>query len=471
MAAEQRFWGCAVGLILCVAALAVLSAWAHSSAAFLIDPLLLAVALMMAAGFIYLALPSALRDLDFSPGRLGLMLAVGLVLRLIFLTTEPILEIDFYRYLWDGAAVNAGLNPFAVAPEEVLAGGAPQAWLDLGAAPGSVVAEINYPHLRTIYPAVAQAAFAVAHWLEPWSVTSLRLVLMGFEAVGLGLLILLLRELGRSPLWAALYWWNPLVAKELVNSAHMDSILIPFLLGALLLAAKTRLFWASGLLALASAVKLWPALLMPLLLRPVLRQPARALAAVALFTALIALLFLPLLLAQLDRGSGFVAYAHGWERNDALFGLIRDGFGMLLNTLGTASFDAGRLARLLVAGVVIGLALGLNWTATRDLQTLCQRALIVIATLYLLSPTGYPWYFVWFAPLLAVVPVTGLLLLTAFLPLYYLRFYFDHHDLYWIFERYVVWLEFGPTLLLLLWAFLRKGGPSAWWTATRRATA
>ncbi len=49
---------------------------------------------------------------------------------------------------------------------------------------------MNHSYLRSIYPPVAQAAFALAHWIGPWEVSAWRLVLLLFDTMTLGLLIL-----------------------------------------------------------------------------------------------------------------------------------------------------------------------------------------------------------------------------------------------------------------------------------------
>ncbi|MGD8779206.1 MAG: hypothetical protein PVH88_09635 [Ignavibacteria bacterium] len=40
----------------------------------------------------------------------------GLVVRIILTPTFPVLEDDFYRYLWDGAVTANGINPYEHAP-------------------------------------------------------------------------------------------------------------------------------------------------------------------------------------------------------------------------------------------------------------------------------------------------------------------------------------------------------------------
>ena len=207
------------------------------------------------AGAVYLTLPRLIARATAAPAAdarrlLALVVGVGLVLRLMMFAVNPVLEDDYHRYLWDGAVTAHGLDPYAVSPEDA-------ALEDetvrsrLAADAGVIMDRINHPGLRTIYPPVAQAAFAVAHLIQPWSITAWRGVCLVADATTLALLLALLQASGRSPLWSALYWWNPVVVKELINSAHMEAILMPLVLGALLLAVRRRPVSAIGVLGLA----------------------------------------------------------------------------------------------------------------------------------------------------------------------------------------------------------------------------
>ena len=72
------------------------------------------------------------------------------------------------------------------------------------------------------------------------------------------------------------------------------------------------------------------------------------------------------------------------------------------------------------------------------------------ATLFLLSPVQFPWYFLWVLPLLALRPVPGLLLATVTLPLYYAAFYFLARDTYAVFTGVIVWFIWVPVWAMLL---------------------
>ncbi|MEL6746253.1 MAG: glycosyltransferase 87 family protein, partial [Pseudomonadota bacterium] len=262
----------------------------------------------------------AMGDLVQSGDRLliGIFL-VGLACRCILLASEPALEDDYQRYLWDGAVTAAGLNPFAVSPEAAQASTPPSIYAALASQSGVVLERVNHPELRSIYPPVAQAGFAIAHWLAPFSLYAWKVVCLAADVATFWLLLALLRAVAQPAALVLLYWWNPVVLKELFNSAHMEALLVPLVLGALLAAVSNRHLLGSILLALAAGVKVWPVLLLPLLWIGLLNKPVRLLAAMTVTALLLVLLALPIVLAGLNDDSGFVAYAKEWQTNSALF--------------------------------------------------------------------------------------------------------------------------------------------------------
>lgn len=409
---------------------------------------------MVLAGILYLAVPALVRaslDLSAEASRrlLVLVIAVGLGLRVALVWGEPALEDDYHRYLWDGAVTAHGVSPYRHAPAAAAKMPEDSLLYDLYQEAGSIHDRINHPGLRTIYPPVAQAAFALAYAVKPWSLVAWRLVCLAGDLATLALLIALLKAAGRAPLWAAVYWWNPVVIKELINSAHMEAVLMPLLLGALLLAVRGRHLYGIGVLTLAAGMKLWPLMLAPLLLAPLWRTPLRLVAGVAILGGGLALMALPILQAGLDQSSGFVAYAERWKTNSAHFPFLERSAEGLANLLGLPSQRMGVVVRGLLALVVGGLAL---WLAARPLRApaeLITRAGLVTGALVLLSPAQFPWYLVWVVPFLAFRPVWGMLALTATIPLYYVSFYYLPRGTYEIFRGQWVWLIWAPVWGLL----------------------
>lgn len=443
-------------------------------------PIVTLVLIECLAGVMFLTSVVLLRRIQRSGGIFAWILAVGLALRCIMFLSTPMLEDDYYRYLWDAAVLANGMNPYTFAPTQVLDAKArsdgntqqhdvtslnatrhgasesvPKELQRLAAQSGEVISRVNHPHLRTIYPVFAQTVFAAAYYLKPWSLNALRVVLGVFDVATLALLIAILRQLNLPVLMVVIYWWNPVVVKEIFNSAHMDAIVLPPALIAVMLAARGREIGASLALGVAVAAKVWPLALLPVVVSPLWNNWRRLMISVGLFCLVGGLMFVPVVLGGMDPGSGFLAYGKQWEMNDALYMLILWGVESFLGFVSLSQANA----QLVTRGVVILLLLA--WTAwisrTRPARSIefWQRSLWIVAALFLLSPTQFPWYYLWLIPFLVIQPRKSLLCLTVLLPVYYLRFYFRDHDNVAVFDTYIVWLEYLPVWLLLAWEWWR----------------
>jgi len=426
----------------------------------LAKPVPLLVAFGMAAGAVYLGVLPLVRRPVGRGGWLWIVV-VGLAMRLALVRSTVILEDDLYRYFWDGAVVAAGLNPYRWAPGEFAdpasaPADAPPVLRDLAARSGNVIRRVNNAHLRSIYPAVAQGAFALGHWAGAWSVPAWRGVLLGFELAALVLLVGLLRRLDLPAGQVAVYWWNPLLVKEIYNSGHLEVVAFPFALGGLWLAIANRHRLAAGLFALGTGVKLWPVMLMGVLGRRLWGRPEFRWAASA-FVAVFLVIMLPMILGGLGLGSGLTAYLLFWRNNSALYNLLALPGGWLARPF-SAHPDAGfAVARV----VLIFAAPWVFWRilrpAVRDADDFAKRCLGMVAALFLLSPAEFPWYYSWVLPFLALRPTLSLMLLTPLLWLYYLGWYcLVPRGLAAWFNYGLVWAEFVPVWLMLGWELRRS---------------
>ncbi|HRK17894.1 MAG TPA: hypothetical protein PK970_02975 [Hyphomicrobiaceae bacterium] len=348
---------------------------------------------------------------------IGVVVVVGLVLRLIWFGTPPPLEDDFYRYLWDGALVARGLDPYAYPPEAFFGewtGSA--AYAGIAQSAQDVVRKINFPDMRTIYPSVAQAAFAIAHVVMPFEVDGLRLVFLAGEIATLGLIVMMLVRLGQSPLWAVLYWWNPFVAFMMVGIAHVDALIPPFVLGAVLALSRERVLTALVLIGLGAGIKVWPILLAPMVLWP-LRQSLVRIAGASVWLGLVLMVAVgPVVFSALRPGSGLSAYASGWSNNNAIYAWMHYGIAGLFGSWETA----GRVVRPMLGLATAVIAVAMAVRGDGSLPSLAGRALVIGAATFYLSPAQFPWYAVWFLPLAAVSRNGPLLAASALLPSYYL---------------------------------------------------
>lgn len=377
-----------------------------------------------------------------------ILLGISLLFRALFFGSTPVYEDDWNRYLWDGAVIVQGENPYAHSPQEVIDN--PElAHLKIYADKrGDILRRINNKDLTTIYPPVAQGAFAGAAVLAPLNLDALRFVYLLSEALTLFLLIKTLPKYGRSPEWVLLYAFCPLLIYSAFNASHMDILLPPFIVLALLWIKRIPVL-AGIALSAAAAVKIWPLILAPALFRIHVRRPITYVLCAVLITVLSAFLLYPMA-AQLGDDSGLQVYSQAWKRSSFLF-------PQLERIAGFFSEDPGRIARLLVALLVTLTALWYGFFSQfRSHNDLPARLMIITLVLLLLSPTGFPWYAIWFIVFLPFAPSYGAALMCVLLPLYYVRFALGEAGNYHIYKNILTLLQFGLPMLVLIFELLSR---------------
>lgn len=390
--------------------------WTQASFRSMADVMPLVALLGLPAMAGVLAVP-ALSRMGNNRSAIGVMLLTGLAMRLVWHGVPIAIDDDHFRYLWDGAVLAAGSNPYAIAPAAVMAGDPSAAHLaGLAARAGPILRSINFPELTTIYPGTAQLGFALAYWLVPFSVEGLRLVFLAADLATLGLLAAILCDLGRPPILAALYWLNPLVVWSSHGTVHSEALLSPLLLAACLLAWRGRDAVAAASLALAAGLKLWPVLLVPLFAR-VVHDRGRSLSRPAIiFCSVAGLLLAPLAFSALaGRQSGLVAYSDHWWTNNAPFSWVS--YGIYQFTDGAALGQ--RVLRAAIAMTVAAVALIVAARTRTGLRSALTGAATIAATTFYLAPPQFPWYALWFLALAAAIENRPLLLASATLATYY----------------------------------------------------
>ena len=429
-------------------------------------PIKVFVGLLVAGGAVFCILPVLVRltlARELGPGRVrylvGLIFIAGLGMRMLLMFSEPMLEDDYQRYMWDGAQMAHGINPYLHSPEAAQKMPGDTEIGQLATASGAVLSRVNHPELKTVYPLVTQLFFAAAHYIAPFKIVGWRVVILTVDFCVLGLLILLLREVGRSPVWLALYWLNPVVAKEFYNSAHMDILIAPFVLGAIYLTLKGRIIPTLVALAFGVGVKIWPVFLLPVLLRHNWKDRGQLRSigiGLGLFVVLCGLWVWPVFIAGFDQGSGFVAYVEKWQTNSALFPAIKSAFAWGLSLFAAPADWAGRGARVLVIGVLGLVSIYTARLPVVDGSHLITRAGVMVLAVVLLSPAQFPWYLTWFAPFLVFLPLWGAMVLHIFIVLYYLGFHYIVIDDYSFYTNVVVWLIWVPVWTLLIFETVLK---------------
>lgn len=284
--------------------------------------------------------------------------------RLVLLPSLPILETDFYRYLWDGRVLLHGANPYWYTPAQVeeardaaVPGGAADDLWHLAQQTEAVRTIFDRIHANqrgvpTVYPPLAQVVFAAAALATPaeaplWvHVLVLKAVLVAFDLATLGMLVALLRALRLPTSWCVAYGWCPLVMKEFANSGHLDAIAVFLTTGAALLLTRragcvsdrsSRATAAMALLGLAVLAKSYPVVLLPVVTAYLLaRFRLWAVLPLGAFAVVVVAGYLPFAgpappsagppdeaaPTTSHAGSGLQRFLTEWETNDFLFMLV-----------------------------------------------------------------------------------------------------------------------------------------------------
>lgn len=355
------------------------------------------------------------------------------------LAAQPFLiyDNDVWRYLWDGHVVLSGVNTYRYSPADIEAAyevdQAPLAELLDPSIWQEVHERVSYPTYRTIYPPLTQLVFAASTLLAPASVVMWKGILLVFDMATCWLLLDLIRRRGQPAWQAAIYAWNPLVIKELVGSAHLDGLMVFFLVLSWWALERRAHGWALAALGAAILVKLTPLLLVPLYLRhtPWKRWwilPALGLAAyVPLWQSI------PIMVESLK------AFSSQWVFNPGPWALVRS----ISHGLG---FESRTVADLVSLATTLGTVAVVCWRHRGDdwkgVLVGCQW---ILAVYLLLSPTVMPWYLVWVLPLWALRPGIIWPALTALSLLSYLVYIEGVEHAGWL------TVEFGLFFAIVAW--------------------
>ncbi|MDA2916719.1 DUF2029 domain-containing protein [Nitrospinae bacterium AH_259_B05_G02_I21] len=398
------------------------------------------VILASALFLLYGASVALLWRTDDAPWLLAVLFGLAVLFRMVLVASPPTLSSDMYRYIWDGRVQAHGLAPWTYPPGDP--------------ALEPLRDETIYPHInrkgaRTIYPPGAQAGFRLIYGLVGDSVTGTKAVMVMADLVTIGLLTLLLAQMGAPLNRALLYAWNPLVIVEVAHSGHLDPLYLPAVVGAFLAHRADRRALVGALVGLATLTKLYPALLVLAFHRRGDRRMPLAWAAV------VGLGYLP----SLGLGRQVLGFLPTYlfdqyeEFNQGVRFFVRSFMGV-----GGEPFNA---IYLVVA--CLGLA-GLTWLVTRwgdgSEVNAAQRGLLIGGFfLFVVTPALHPWHLLWLLALGTIAPSVTLFVASWALTLSYLKYAQEPGVL----PLAVRLVEFLPLLALLAWELVRRRGAAVRW--------
>ena len=350
----------------------------------------------------------------------------AVIFRIIALFIAPILEDDFYRYLWDGYVTYATGSPYGIPPVEYFnQENLPEHILNL-------LDNVNYPEIPTIYGPTSQLVFWLSYLISGGEVWALKLIFVLFD---IGLLFLIYYYFPTR--WFVLWAWNFLLIKEFAITVHVDLIGVLLLVMAFLLVNREKLVGAAIFLGLAIGAKIVALLAVPFFFKKI------QLKGIAIVLMTLLLLYFPFLLNQLSTDyDGLSAFAQHWYFNSPL----------LFSLLPFISLASAKLILTLIFLAIFTAQLFRFW---RDQDSLETSLFIVFAALFICSTVFNPWYWIWVLPWALYQQRLWPWLLTISLALAYLTGMNLNIDRMQAYEQMplVVALEFIPIAVFALFEY------------------
>lgn len=340
-----------------------------------------------AFGLYALATWQILQD-DGPTGRRTIILifAFAIFFQGILIFSKPTLSDDMYRYVWDGRVQAHQINPYLYPPNT------PEL---ANLRDSSIWPLINRKPVVTVYPGGAELAFAAIWQLWPDNVDWFKIMMVLSDLVAGVLLLFLLRAMGRSPGLVLIYLWNPLVIFEVAHSAHVDALVLPFLVGAWLARLKGRDALTGLLLGIAASMKLYPVILLPALWR--MRDERGRIRAAWVMPLAFLIGFLFPYLPYISIGKGVLGFLPEYFNEAFNFFLTAPLYYWVYQAGGHPALAI----QVLIAIVLVVIFLVFLIRPAANAETALRRSLWPIGAFALLTTNLYPWYLLWLVPLLA----------------------------------------------------------------------
>lgn len=410
--------------------------------------------------------------IQWADQRIGVkeIIAVGMLLRLVYLMAIPGLSDDVFRYLWDGSMTLFGESPYQYTPLALEGMIKPRPFFNL-------IPLMNSPEYYSVYPPVLQSIFAASVWLGDGEILSSIIALRVF---------VLLTELGAMLLiWKLLQAWrlntrnlmlyalNPLVIIEFAGNLHGEVFMVFFLLLSLWLltspspskggesASKGFLWFGASavVFGLSVGTKLLPLMFLPFYIKRLGWWKTAVYGGVAILV--VGLMFIPFWTPNLvtNVSTSLKLYFASFEFNASLYYVVREvGFWKAgYNIIGQTAVWLPRIVLLIILLIAL-----LN--KNREVRGLPKLMLFAWFVYYAFATTVHPWYVAVLAAFLPFVKYRFALVWLMLVPLSYHAYGgSEFHENGWILA-----IEYVP---VYLWLGFELGlfRPLERWWALRRA--
>lgn len=363
-----------------------------------------------------------------------IIIVFAVMFRIFLVPTEPtVLSKDMYRYIWDGRVQQNGINPYRYPPNaEAL-----KKQRD-----DKVYPNINRKSYPTLYPAGAQLFFRLFHVMVGDNVSGYKALMTLFDVLTLFVLLALLRVYQYEDWRLLIYAWNPLVIFEIAYSGHLEGLTVFWMVLAFFLHAIHKPTAGIVALAISSAIKLYPALLLPALL-----NRGQRLKGSLTFAITMVLLYLPFLGA----GRKVLGFLPIYLQNP--YESFNLGLKFVLMQLWP---QIGYTFWSILFSLVLMTAAIIVFFKNKHPVLALRYAFILTGLLVVLMPSSlHPWYAIMLIPFLCFYPAIAWLLFSCMVTLSYVKYVTPTG----IMPTWVLMLEYGLLFALLAGGFIMRWMP------------
>ena len=330
--------------------------------------------------------------IQFEKWNFNFLLISGILFRLIFLMVEPNLSQDFYRFIWDGELVLAGINPYLQTPDSIMENST--ILLDNAQELYSGMGSLSARHFSN-YPPLNQLLFSISAFLGGKSIIGSVIAMRSIIVLAdVGVYYLgkkLLRHLNRSPHLIFWYFLNPLVIIELTGNLHFEGVMLFFFVWGLYFLTANKWFFAAVVFAFSISVKLVPLMFLPLFFTYFGFKKSIGFYLVLGFTILIGVLpfYAPAFLNNYTNTVGL--WFSNFEFNAGIYNLIK----LIAVKFDAKPWELIKFYGKLVPYILVCFVLLLTFLRdNKKLPVLINSMFWIVVVYYFLSATVHPWYII-----------------------------------------------------------------------------
>ncbi|MCZ8154764.1 MAG: hypothetical protein O9264_01485 [Leptospira sp.] len=318
---------------------------------------------------------------------------IAVLIRLILCFCDPLWEDDWARYLWEGQLVHLGISPYIHPPNFYFNS---DAEIFSNASAISILSKINHPDWTTIYFPLNLLYFSFISSIVPYSLLLLKLSYIALDC----LIVYFIQSLnGRKS--AILYFFFPILIREVYINAHFEIICIFLIVLSYYKLVKNQYFLAFFSLGLTIHSKIYFILFLPIFLiqsvkvfnfknltsyRNLLKYSCFSFVGF-LFPFFILEIFIPN--NHSFDFSNILLFSSDFEFNSTIFLFVHKTFGKV-----TARF----VSLLILVYFIFSSFLNYKIIA-KNHKRILQWMFSVFLLFLLLTPVSNPWYFLVLCPI------------------------------------------------------------------------